>query len=104
MNIKLNLKLYKPIVEAVKYMNNERICSECNLAFIPAHGNQKYCGDECSRNAKKDQDRQARLKYKVQWGRRFFGVGTGCLGKHRETDFIKEEIMVRKEMERCGLV
>ena len=30
------------------------ICSQCNKEFVPSHGRQKYCSDECIKNKSKD--------------------------------------------------
>lgn len=81
-----------------------KICEECQQEFIPTHGNQKYCSNECARIAKKEQDRQARFKYRLTWGVNDRGNGTGCLGKHRNQDFDIEGTLVKSELKRYGLI
>lgn len=83
----------------------ERICGICEMPFYPRHGNQKYCSDECVKEARRINDMEYRKRWKWLYGKRKKNMnkGTGSLGCIPEDDFFDEYRMVQKEKARIGL-
>ena len=83
---------------------NESICEICGTRFIKNSNNHKYCGDECARIAKREQDYKAIFKYRHNWGMaNKKNNGTGFLVGERKTDFMEEYFLIQKEKRRVGL-
>ena len=82
-------------------------CSYCGKTFTKQHGNQKYCSYNCKHNAKKEQVAHSRLrnyyKNKEQGKISIYGLGTGSLGQHRNTDTDREQEIITREKQRLGI-
>ena len=86
-------------------------CKACGKEYHKEYNSQKYCCDDCREVAKQQQWRNASMKYyhkhKHDWGSRSvrrYGVGTGALGAHANTeDFNQEHATIRKEKARLQI-
>jgi len=78
-----------------------KTCEICGEEFHPKHGNQKYCGEGCIREAKTRTMRKLRKTYGIHNKKKW--LGTGGLGSTPYHDFKREMIAIQKEKVRCGL-
>lgn len=83
----------------------ERICEICEQPFYPKHGNQKYCSDECVREARRLNTQKCRLRWYNLYGKadKSMRKGTSGLGQTPEADFMEEYRLIQKEKARIGL-
>lgn len=83
-------------------------CAWCGCTFEKSHGNQKYCSDDCLKYATQEQTRNRfhkwYHKHKHDMGdTKRYGLGTGTLHGHCESDFSVEASVVSKEMSRLRI-
>ena len=86
-------------------MKKEIKCKWCGRLFTRKYAPEKYCSDDCRVNARKHQSRikshkwyhknKHKLSEKQRWG-----LGGSNLGQHRQKDFNKEQIIIRRELKR----
>jgi len=83
-----------------------KICEICGTEFHPKHGNQKYCGEECSKIAEKENARQRMQKYRDKYGvkNKKKWLGSGNIGAIPESHWAIESATVYEEKVRLGLV
>lgn len=84
------------------------VCAWCGKPFLKQHHSEKYCGDDCRKDARGHQSRMKshrwyhkhkhELSEKQRWG-----LGSGTLGGHMHKDFEKEQSMIEKEFTRLRL-
>ena len=84
------------------------VCKACGKEFTKNYKTEKYCCDDCREVALKQQWRNASHrhyhKHKKEWGPiKRYGVGTGTLGPHANTDFNCEKETIKREIERLRL-
>lgn len=83
-------------------------CQYCGREYIKTHNRQVYCGAKCAYygGLEKTTERVRRYRYrkKTQFGYDSVkNLGSGNLGQHRDADFVKEAVKVRKERNRCKI-
>ena len=85
-------------------------CKACGKEFKKKANKQSYCCVECKNVALKQQWRNASHKYyhrhKSKWGHnsvRRYGLGTGTLGPHADTNFKSEKQTVERELIRLRI-
>ena len=84
------------------------VCKWCGCKFVKSSHRSVYCSDECRDDARAEQSRikshrwyhkhKHELSEKSRWG-----LGSGCLGGHRNSDFDKELLIVERELSRLNL-
>ena len=106
-------------VNEQNYYNNRRIrisrqdprlesCIWCGQKFIKKHHSEKYCSDECRKDARGQQSRNKahrwyhRHKHELSEEQRW-GLGSGSLGEHRHEDFEKEQRVIKNELRRLKI-
>lgn len=64
-----------------------------------------YCSDYCRTEAKKEQDRNSRLRYyyKNRQKEQYTTPGTRTIGPHPADTFEKEQKIIQNEKKRMGL-
>ena len=87
------------------------LCAYCGEPFHiptdPRYNATKYCCKACKTEAKKEQDRKARLKYNQRWkdhiiyGNRF--LGNSNLREKSNKDFEAEYKSIKNEINRLNL-
>lgn len=84
----------------------ERICEWCKDPFVPSHGNQKYCGDICRYEAKRERWRKDSRNYYHKWKdiKKEESLGTGWLSSTPKNNFNDELYEVEKELKRLKIV
>jgi len=80
-------------------------CPICGKTFTKHHNRQVYCSPECSKEAKKLQDRKARLRWVNKNKKRLYQtqIGTRTIGPRPNPDTDREAEIVQNEKERLGL-
>lgn len=83
-------------------------CTWCGKKFIKKHHSEKYCSEQCRKDARGHQSRMKahrwyhnhkhELSEKQRWG-----LGSGTLGGHMHKDFEKEQSVIQKEFTRLRL-
>jgi predicted nucleic acid-binding Zn ribbon protein len=83
----------------------EKKCPICGKTFTKTHNRQKYCTKECSKEAKRRQDRIHFSRWYTKNKRRVWAnkKGTGYLGPHRHEDPEKEQQAIKTELQRLKL-
>jgi hypothetical protein len=84
-----------------------KICKwePCSNPFNLKYPNQRYCSDECLKNARREQVYDAKFKWRIKW--KMHGKtdkGTAYLGPHRDPNFGAEYDLIQKEKRKCGLI
>lgn len=84
----------------------ERICEWCKEPFVPTHGNQKYCGDICRYESRKEYLRVKRIGYYHKWKtvKHEESLGTGWLSSTPKNSFDDEQCEIEKELKRLRIV
>lgn len=80
-------------------------CKWCGNEYIKTSNRQEYCkenGTYCKDEARKEQNRQARLKYYYQYGGTKT-IGTSNLTQHKQDNFLLESQLIQKEKQRIGI-
>ncbi|MEA4956888.1 hypothetical protein SDC9_07431 [bioreactor metagenome] len=80
-------------------------CGWCGSEFIPRHNRQTYCtenGTYCKDEARREQNRQSRLKYYYKYGNTKT-IGTSNLTQHKQDNFLLEAQLIQKEKQRIGI-
>lgn len=83
-------------------------CQFCGKEFIKSHNRQVYCCTKCQYygGLEKTTERVRRYRHRKK---ELFGydsvknLGSGYLGQHRDPDFVKEAVKVRKERNRVKI-
>ena len=77
-------------------------CGYCGKPFTKTHNRQKYCGPECAKNAKREQDRQAWTRWFHKNKNRLYNkqLGTRTIGPHRHPHNEREQEIVQNEKQR----
>ena len=77
-------------------------CSYCGKPFKKKHNRQKYCCKECSKNAKREQDRQAWTRWFHKNKQELYAkqLGTRTIGPHKHQDPKREQEIVQNEKQR----
>lgn len=112
---------FKKYIDLDQFIDNNRLekqaeiiivtCKYCREKFAISRKcgrPMEYCSDECRKNAREEQSRvkshrwyhknKHRLTEKQRWG-----LGSGTLGQHRNDDFVKEELTIKREFTRLKL-
>lgn len=74
------------------------ICEYCGNYYVKNHHSRKFCSDKCFREHRKD--------YKAKWKRDNYvraDLGSSEIGATPNSDFEKEEKIVRNELKRFKL-
>lgn len=79
-------------------------CKWCGKEFIKTHNRQVYCSSECRRYANLEltnrRVRRYRSKYNTVKSDQYWGLGSGNLSCHANTDFSKEYRIIQRERNR----
>lgn len=85
-------------------------CKACGKEFTKSSNKQAYCCQDCKKEALRQQWRNASLKYyhahKDEWGPnsvRRYGVGTGKLGPHANSNHDAEHALIIREKKRLRI-
>lgn len=84
-------------------------CKYCGKPFIKIHNKILYCSDECRGYALKEQKaayqqkRRLLIKHGVLISNELNNPGTTFLSAHRQEDFNKESLTIRRELRRIGV-
>lgn len=80
-------------------------CPICGKTYTKHHNRQKYCSDECRKEAKRRQDTKHKLNwwYKNKTHLNQTRLGTICISQHRNPDPDREAEIVKNEKQRLGL-
>lgn len=87
---------------------NKSKCGWCGQYYIKTANKQKYCSNECRKNAIQEQSRikshrwYHRHKHELDEKQRW-GLGSGVLGQHRHKDYEKEQKVITRELKRIGI-
>ena len=89
-------------------MLKEIKCQWCGETFTRKYAPEKYCSDECRRDARKLQNRNKSFKWYHKnkndlTEKQRYGLGGGNLGQHRQKDFKKEYTIIRNELRRLKI-
>lgn len=83
-------------------------CGWCGQYYVKTANKQKYCSNECRKNAIQEQSRRKshrwyhRHKHELDEKQRW-GLGSGVLGQHRHKDYEKEQKVITRELKRLGI-
>lgn len=80
-------------------------CKLCGKPYTKKHNRQQYCSTECSKEAKRIQDRKAwtRWFYKNRKTLYQTQLGTRTIGPHKHENEEREQEIVQNEIRRMGL-
>ena len=86
----------------VKIQYPEKECPICHKKFKKQHNRQIYCSKECSKEAKKRQDRQAWTRWFHKNKKRLYQkqLGTRTIGPKPNPDIKREAEIVHNEKNR----
>ena len=86
----------------VKIRYPEVKCPICGEPFKKKHNRQKYCSKECSKEAKRRQDRQAWTRWFHKNKQKLYAtqLGTRTIGPHKHQDNEREQEIVQNEKQR----
>lgn len=93
-------------------MSNHRVrygkCKCCGETFVKSYPTVKYCSDDCRKFNREVQSRNKSLRWYHRNKHRLtdkqrYGLGSGYLGCHRNTDFSCEAKSVKNELKRLKL-
>lgn len=83
-------------------------CGWCGKYYVKTANKQKYCSQECRKNAINEQARRKshrwyhRHKHELSEKQRW-GLGSGAIGQHRHEDYEKEQQVITNELKRIGI-
>jgi predicted nucleic acid-binding Zn ribbon protein len=80
-------------------------CKLCGKTYTKKHNRQTYCSDECRKEAKRRQDRQAWTKWFYKNRKTLYQkqLGTRTIGPKPNPDTEREAEIVQNEIRRIGL-
>lgn len=78
---------------------NKSKCNWCGHPYIRRHTRQKYCSQECQKEAHLEQDRQYQYKRRKQRKR----LGTTRITEHKQEDDNIEQQVIQEERRRTGI-
>lgn len=80
-------------------------CAYCGKLYKRKHNRQKYCSDECSKEANREKDRIRHLRYYYKNKNRIntTKIGTRSIGPRANPNKERESEIVRNELDRIGL-
>ena len=89
----------------IKIKYPKKKCAQCGKEFERKHNRQIYCSDECRTEAKKLQDRKARLKWVNKNKKHLYQtqLGTRTISQHRNPNPDREHEIIQNEKQRLGL-
>jgi len=86
----------------------ESCCKWCGQPFIKKHNRQMYCSEEHRRYARQEQQKNYYHRTKnifkhLRKDDKYFGLGSGGISAHANSDFCIEGGTIKKEMKRLNL-
>ena len=87
---------------------NSKKCKWCGEEFVKKHNRQVYCCNDCSKYARQEKNRGYFRKYyhkykEVLPNKEKYGLGTGNLSMHRNTNFNQEILVIQREMKKLKI-
>lgn len=84
----------------IKYPKQK--CAYCGEEFTRRHNRQKYCTKECAKNAKREQDRKAWIRWFHKNKDKLYTkqLGTRTIGPHKHPITEREQQIVQNEKQR----